>query len=377
MTSTQPRPTTYTPPAKQDSATDYTQVLEDLASASVRRNFDPYIDIDWDAPHMAVVPNDPRWILSYKVDPIGRHPWYQSLPREKQIKIGMWRQANVAKVGLQFESILIRGLMQYADRLPNGDKRFRYTTHEAKEECNHTLMFQELVNRIGMETKGMRWWLRRTSPIIPLFSTFWPTIFFFGVLAGEEPIDHIQKDFLRAREELHPAMSAVMELHVAEEARHISFAHNHLRATIPAKGRLTKFALSIAMPIVMRVLCSAIVVGRLLSDRWSTNWSVARRRSHLERHEGHLLGFGAVAGLPVRRLRRRPHARRTVRSDESRVTPGVAGHGHRRPVVALPQRTHLQRELKTDNSAPRHHPGLLRRRLVRLRMPGQLHSSHS
>ncbi|AUH69771.1 MULTISPECIES: AurF N-oxygenase family protein [Gordonia] len=260
MTSTQPRPTTYTPPAKQDTGTDYQQVLEDLSTASVRRNFDPYIDIDWDAPHMAVIPNDPRWILSYKVDPIGRHPWYQSLPKEKQIKIGMWRQANVAKVGLQFESILIRGLMQYADRLPNGDKRFRYTTHEAKEECNHTLMFQELVNRIGMDTKGMRWWLRRASPIIPLFSTFWPTIFYFGVLAGEEPIDHIQKDFLRAREELHPAMSAVMELHVAEEARHISFAHNHLRNTVPRKGPITKFALSIAMPIVMRVLCSAIVV---------------------------------------------------------------------------------------------------------------------
>ncbi|MBM7367333.1 AurF N-oxygenase family protein [Gordonia hydrophobica] len=260
MTTTQPRPTTYTPPAKHAVETDYEQVLDDLSSASVSRNFDPYLDIDWDAPHMAVVPDDPRWILSSTVDPIGRHPWYQALPEEKQIKIGMWRQANVAKVGLQFESILIRGLMQYADRLPNGDKRFRYTTHEAKEECNHTLMFQELVNRIGMETKGMRPWLRRLSPIIPLFSTLTPTVFFFGVLAGEEPIDHIQKDFLRASEDMHPAMSAVMQLHVAEEARHISFAHNHLRTTVPPKGRFAKFLLSIAMPIVMRVLCGAIVV---------------------------------------------------------------------------------------------------------------------
>lgn len=260
MTTTQPRPATYTPPAKQSEEPDYSQILDDLSSASVARNFDPYIDIDWDAPHMAVVPNDPRWILSYTVDPIGRHPWYQALPEEEQIKIGMWRQANVAKVGLQFESILIRGLMQYADRLPNGDKRFRYTTHEAKEECNHTLMFQELVNRIGMETKGMRPWLRRMSPTIPLFSTFWPTVFFFGVLAGEEPIDHLQKDFLRSVETMHPAMSAVMELHVAEEARHISFAHNHLRTTIPSKGPITKFTLSIVMPIVMRVLCGAIMV---------------------------------------------------------------------------------------------------------------------
>ena len=166
-----------------ESDVTYAETLGLLSEGSVHKHFDPYVDIAWDSPELAVTENDPRWILP-ATDPMGGHPWYQSLPQERQIEIGMWRQANVAKVGLQFESILIRGLMQYADRLPNGDKRFRYTTHEAKEECNHTLMFQELVNRIGMETKGMRPWLRRLSPTIPLFSTFWPTVFFFGVLAG-------------------------------------------------------------------------------------------------------------------------------------------------------------------------------------------------
>ncbi|MFM9379057.1 AurF N-oxygenase family protein [Gordonia sp. VNK21] len=261
MTSTQPRPAAYEPPAdKSDSSVDYQQVLDDLSSASVHRNFDPYIDIAWDSPELAIVPDDPRWILSYDVDPIGKHPWYQSLPQDKQIAIGMWRQANVAKVGLQFESILIRGLMQYAFALDNGDKRFRYTTHESKEECNHTLMFQELVNRIGMRTPGARKSLRRISPLVPLFSTIFPTVFFFGVLGGEEPIDHVQKDFLRTSDDLHPAMAAVMQLHVAEEARHISFAHNHLRQTVPEKNALTRLVLSIAMPITMRVLCSAIMV---------------------------------------------------------------------------------------------------------------------
>lgn len=40
---------------------DYGQVLDDLSAASVHRNFDPYVDIDWDAPHMAITENDPRW----------------------------------------------------------------------------------------------------------------------------------------------------------------------------------------------------------------------------------------------------------------------------------------------------------------------------
>ncbi|GAA4739061.1 diiron oxygenase [Gordonia alkaliphila] len=259
MTSTQPRPIAYEPPAaKTGTDIDYDQVVEDLSAASVHRNFDPYIHIAWDAPEMAIVPNDPRWILDPEVDPVGKHPWYKALPEEKQIQIGMWRQANVAKVGLQFESILIRGLLQYASKLKNGDKRFRYVTHESKEECQHTLMFQEMVNRVGMDVPGMPRGMRLADPIIPLFSTFWPTVFFFGVLAGEEPIDHLQKDFLRAGANVHPVMAAVMELHVAEEARHISFAHHHLRTTIPSRSAPTRFVLSMAMPVVMRVLCGAI-----------------------------------------------------------------------------------------------------------------------
>ncbi|GAB11260.2 hypothetical protein GOARA_067_00010, partial [Gordonia araii NBRC 100433] len=58
----------YVPVSKANADEDYHQVLDDLSDASVHRNFDPYIDIDWDAPHMAVVPNDKRWIMS-KHDP--------------------------------------------------------------------------------------------------------------------------------------------------------------------------------------------------------------------------------------------------------------------------------------------------------------------
>lgn len=93
--------------------TEYTDMLTTLSEGSVRRNFNPYSDIDWDSPEFAVVDNDERWILP-GTDPLGRHPWYQAQPIDRQIEIGMWRQANVAKVGLHFESILIRGLMEYA-----------------------------------------------------------------------------------------------------------------------------------------------------------------------------------------------------------------------------------------------------------------------
>ncbi|SIS14243.1 AurF N-oxygenase family protein [Williamsia sterculiae] len=251
---------TYAPGAAVTEQQDYGRILDDLSAASVHRSYDPYIDIAWDDPHMAVVADDDRWVLSGEVDPIGRHPWYQQRPRHEQIRIGMWRQANIAKVGLQFESILIRGLMQYSFKLPNGAREFRYGTHEAKEECNHTLMFQELVNRIGVDVPGARRSFKRLSPVVPLASTVFPMIFFFGVLAGEEPIDHLQKDLLRDGTTAHPTMSAVFQLHVAEEARHISFAHTLLREKIPAMGRLHRFLLSLMFPIAMRWLCGVIMV---------------------------------------------------------------------------------------------------------------------
>ncbi|WP_131812183.1 AurF N-oxygenase family protein, partial [Mycolicibacterium conceptionense] len=183
----------------------YTDMLSTLSEGSVRRNFNPYKDIEWDSPEFAVIPNDPRWILP-ATDPMGGHRWYQAQPVERQIEIGMWRQANVAKVGLHFENILIRGLMEYSFWVPNGSPEYRYCLHESVEECNHTLMFQEMVNRIGMDVPGMPRLLKWLQPLIPLAAGPLPIPFFFGVLAGEEPIDHTQKNVLREGKALHPIM---------------------------------------------------------------------------------------------------------------------------------------------------------------------------
>ncbi|MGE2729855.1 AurF N-oxygenase family protein [Mycolicibacterium vaccae] len=237
----------------------YAETLQTLSDGSVRRNFNPYTDIDWDSEDFAVTPDDERWILP-ATDPIGRHPWYQAQPKSRQIEIGMWRQANVAKVGLQFEIILIRGLTNYAFWVPNGSPEYRYCLHESVEECNHTMMFQEMVNRIGADVPGMPRMLKWLSPFIPLVAGPLPIPFFFGVLAGEEPIDHTQKNVLREGKDLHPIMERVMAIHVAEEARHISFAHEYLRKRVPHLNRRQRFLLSLNVPIIMRVLCQAIIV---------------------------------------------------------------------------------------------------------------------
>lgn len=237
----------------------YADIVSTLSEGSAHRSFDAFRDIPWDEPDFVVDPADPRWSLP-AVDALGAHPWYQQQSEERRVAIGLWRQANVCKVGLQFENILIRGIMQYVFTVPNGSPEFRYLTHEATEETHHTQMFQEFVNRAGVEVPGMRRLIRVASPVIPWVASVFPEWFFTMVLAGEEPIDHIQKAILRSGGDIHPLLQRIMQIHVAEEARHISFAHEYLLERVPELGPVRKGLLSVLYPLTMRIACDLIVV---------------------------------------------------------------------------------------------------------------------
>jgi hypothetical protein len=247
------------PEARTTPGRTYEERLRTLSQASVEQHFDAFVDIDWDNPDFAIDPTDERWILP-EADVLGRHPWYKALPREEQIRIGLYRQANVTKVGLQFEQVLIAGLMNYSFSLPNGSPEFRYATHEATEECHHTQMFQEFVNRSGQDVGGGSRLFRAVAPILPLAAKVVPFGFYYGVLAGEEPIDHVQKSILRAGDEMHPLLQRIMQIHVAEEARHIGFAHQYLEHQAPKLRRFDRAVLSVAVPLIMRWLCDEILV---------------------------------------------------------------------------------------------------------------------
>ncbi|GAA3830674.1 diiron oxygenase [Nocardioides panacisoli] len=235
----------------------YDEKLQTLSEGSVRLSFNAFKDIPWDDPAYAIVPNDRRWILP-TVDPLGSHAWYQGLPEERQIEIGMARMANIAKVGWQFENVLIKGVLEYLMDVPNGTPEFRYLMHEVTEETHHIQMFQEFVNRTGSDIPGGARWFRVVQSVLPVFGRLLPEIFFTGVLAGEEPIDHLQKSILRSGDDLHPLIVRIMQIHVAEEARHISFAHEFIARKAPTLGRARKALLSVAYPVVMRLLCDVI-----------------------------------------------------------------------------------------------------------------------
>ncbi|MFT4263372.1 MAG: diiron oxygenase [Nocardioides sp.] len=244
----------YAPQGRQS----YDDTLRRLSQASTEVHFEAFRDVDWDNPELAVDPHDERWMLPI-VDPLGAHPWYRSLPKERQIQIGRHRLVAMTKTGSQFEQLLLLGGTQFLMGLKNENPEFRYFMHELTEETHHIQMFQEFTNRACPEVSGAPAWLMRGIPWIGMLGSWWPTLFFQIILAGEEPIDHLQKDVLRAGGS-HPLLNRIMAIHAAEEARHIGFAHAWLEHHTPSMNPVNKLAQGLLVPLVLRLGFGAIVV---------------------------------------------------------------------------------------------------------------------
>ena len=254
MTTTQHRQDT---PAPLDEPT-YEQTLRTLSEASVNRYFNAFVDVPWDDPAFATVPDDPRWVLP-AIDPIGAHPWYQSLSTDEQIRVGRHRLTATMKTGSQFEQLLLLGGTQFLMRVGNGNPEFRYFMHELTEETHHIQMFQEFTNRVCPEVSGAPKWLMLAIPWVARLGSLTPALFFGIILAGEEPIDHLQKDVLRYGNP-HPLMERVMAIHAAEEARHIGFAHAWLEEHTAGLGTGSRLALGVLTALAMRLGYDAIVI---------------------------------------------------------------------------------------------------------------------
>jgi hypothetical protein len=231
----------------------YVALVERLSRQSVSKHYDAYADVDWDAPEMRVDPDDPRWILSTD-DMLGRTAWYQAQPAGVRSRIGLHMIATFMQLGVEFESVLQRGLLDFAQRLPAGSPEFRYAYHEVIEEGQHSLMFAEFVRRTGLPVRGLAWWQRLGAQQVMRFAHTFPELFFVFVLGGEDPIDHVQRQALASGRDMHPLIRRIMQIHVTEEARHLCFARHYLRRRVPRLSRLRRFLLSRRAPVILAIM---------------------------------------------------------------------------------------------------------------------------
>jgi P-aminobenzoate N-oxygenase AurF len=243
---------------EEQGDTRFTELLGRLSRQSVVKHFDAYADVDWDHPDNAIDPRDPRWELD-SGNGLARTAWYRALPAETRARIGLHGITSNMKAGLQFENVLKRGLLEYAFRLPDGSPEFRYVYHEVIEEAQHSLMFQEFVNRTGLETPGLPWELRLGSRNVVGLARRFPALFFVFVLGGEDPIDHVQRTVLRSGKDIHPLLERIMRIHVTEEARHLSFARAYLRNNVPKLPAWRRRAMAMQAPLILATEASVML----------------------------------------------------------------------------------------------------------------------
>ena len=235
------------------------QLATRLHKASVGKHADAYADVDWDAPAHHVDVDDPRFTLTAERG-LGRTRWYRSLPEATRARIGLHCTVAQLRVGMDFESILCRGLLELAFERAPGDADLRYAYQEVIEESQHSLMFQEFIHRTGLPSRGLGGLERVLSRRIPPLARTFPELFFLHVLGGEAPIDHVQRSELRRGDDLHPLLRTLMRIHVTEEARHISFARSYLRERVPQLGWWKRAQLEIHAPFVLRTMVEEMIV---------------------------------------------------------------------------------------------------------------------
>ena len=174
-------------------------------------------------------------------------------------RLGCELVASKMKIGLIFERILKRGLLEFAATLPNGAPEFRYAYHEIIEEAQHSLMFQEFVNRTGFDAADLHPVQDFGSRRVVRLGRRFPQLFFLFVLGGEDPIDYVQRRELRSGMDLHPLLEQIMRIHVTEESRHLSFARAYLMRTVPALPKRRKVRLAIAAPFILAAMAQLML----------------------------------------------------------------------------------------------------------------------
>jgi hypothetical protein len=235
----------------------YRARIAQLSARSVTKHFDAYADVDWDHAAYRVEPDDPRWQKGPE-DPLGATEWYRSQSEATRARIGLHHVAAQMKIGIEFEAVLARGLLNFAARLPNGAPEFRYAYHEIIEEGQHSLMFQEFVNRAGLPVRGLTGIEAFGARFVPRLGATFPELFFLFVLGGEAPIDDVQRRAL-AGAALHPLLRRVMQIHVTEEARHLCFAKAYLLERVPALSPFARWQLKVRAPLILAVMARGML----------------------------------------------------------------------------------------------------------------------
>lgn len=236
------------PAAARSTRGSYGELLARLNQLSVQHYCDPMRDIDWDAPAHRLDPEDPRFCIA-DTHALARTAWYAGLDPATRARFGLNWIAQQLKYGIGFEAVLCRGLLEFAQTLPNESLEYRYVMHEVIEEGRHSLMFQQFIDRSGMPTQVVSGPMAWIDDRIAHLGRKHPVLFFFTVLSGEIFVDQQNRAALkRPQAAVHPLYRQVLKFHVMEEARHVCFAERYLREHLPELSERARMWMGCLLP---------------------------------------------------------------------------------------------------------------------------------
>lgn len=180
---------------------------------------------------------------------------YEALNREERVRLSLHEAASAMATGIWFENILKHKFLDYLYAADPFDPNFRFMLHEVADECHHSTMFGEFIRRSGAPFYPVRWWAKWGGQLMkeamPKASVF------IGILAAEELMDYFNRSAMTSPE-VHPTVRRISQIHVIEEARHISYARNYL-TTLPELPAHQRLRIMIGAPLITGVIVSQII----------------------------------------------------------------------------------------------------------------------
>ncbi|MGH1561283.1 AurF N-oxygenase family protein [Mumia sp. DW29H23] len=223
---------TLTAPDPQSTAARREASGQRLLKSSAALSYDPFVDLDWDAP----LEDDKFFAPPHRVSLYGT-PLWDRMSRDQQIDLSRLELASIASMGIWFETILMQMMVR---RIYDDDPRtatVQYGFTEIGDETRHSVMFGKLLATLDAP------YYRPLRPLHEggrfLKTTSNGATCFAGALFVEEVLDQLQRE-ARDDASLQPLVRGVSHVHVVEEARHMRYAREEAAIEYQGQGWATR-----------------------------------------------------------------------------------------------------------------------------------------
>ena len=263
---------------------------ERLLKGSVKKSYEPVVDIDWDAP----LDPDKFYLPPRVISLYGTDMW-NAMSRAQQIELSRQELVNTLSAGIWFENMLNQSLLRHILHKDPTAHATHYALTELGDETRHMVMFGKAIERVGARPVQPRRYQRMVINALPL--AFRGAFLWVAALIGEEIFDSLQRQMMDDPD-LQPMVQRLMRIHVTEEARHIQFARDGLRkrvAEMPARNRLWVANINGVGGVFFRYLFTNPVAY----NRAGLDGREARRvaRANPNYHEVQRAGFAPLASF--------------------------------------------------------------------------------